>query len=197
MNRRATLAAVTSWLLLAAPAAAQDATPLLEALSPFDGQMTALEQYLGERDRLIIERIHRQPTLSLAGGASLEMEAVVAFEPARLEERMLGIRIRVEGTSLRGRAAITHLDLREVEELVRAIDLMDELLANEPGDAEVRHISRDGFGVVATRKEGRITFSVRLYGAPDGEPVEAPVDAATLAVLRGQLEDSRLHLFQQ
>lgn len=197
MSRGAALAAVAGWLVVAAPAAAQDATPLLEAPSPVDGELTALEQYLAERDRLIIERIRRQPALPLSGGASLEMEAVVAFEPARLEERMLGIRIRVDGTALTGQAAITHLDLREVEELVRAIDLMDELLATEPGDAEARHVSRDGFGVVAKRTEGRTSFAVRLHGATNGQPVEAPVDAATLATLRGQLEDSRLYLFQQ
>ncbi|MGI9431857.1 MAG: hypothetical protein ACR2PQ_06575 [Myxococcota bacterium] len=197
MRRGAALAAVAGGLLATAPAAAQDATPLLETLAPSDGGLTALERYLGERDRLIIERIHRQSTLALDGDVFLDMEAVVAFEPARMEERMLGIRIRVQGTRLQGQAALTHLDLREVEELVRAIDLMDELLANEAGDAEIRHVSRDGFGVVAKRTKGRITFSVRLHGAPDGEPIEAAVDAATLTALRGQLEDSRLYLFQQ
>lgn len=195
--KRIFTAALGVVLLLTVPGLAQDATPLLEALGP-DVNDTAFEQYLDERDRLIVERIHRRPPLPLSAGASLEMEAVVAFEPARLQERMLGIRIRIIGTALTGRAALSHLDLREVEELVRAIDIMDELIAVEPGesDVEVRHVSRDGFGIVARRVGGRRLFAIRLHGAPETDPVEIEIVRSTLAAFREHLDQSRRYLFE-
>jgi hypothetical protein len=197
--RGAALAAV---LLLAVPADGQDATPLLEASLPdaADGAgETELERYLDQRDRLVVERLQRQPPLALGGGVALEVEAVIAFEPARLQERMLGIRVRLTGTDLSGEAALTHLDLREVEELVRAIDLMDELIAtqSEESDAEVRHVSRDGLGIVATRTAGVSRFAIRLYGEPDTDPHEVAVPHETLVALKGHLERSRSYLFQQ
>ena len=180
-------------------AAAQDATPLLEPLGTVGPGATALESYLEERDRLIVERIQRQPPLAIGGGVALELAAIVAFEPAHLEDRMLGIRIRTTGTALTGSAAVTFLDLREVEELIRAIDLMDELIAAQPEntDAEVRHVSRDGFGVVAQRNAGVIGFAVRLHGAEDEDPLELAIGREPLTALRSQLDRCRLLLFQQ
>jgi hypothetical protein len=197
--RTAFPAAVAALLLVAGAAYAQDATPLLEGTMPTDAGETALEQYLDERDRLIVERIGRQRPLPLGGATALEMEAVVAFEPALMHERMLGIRIRITGTELSGKAAVSHLDLREVEELVRAIDIMDELVASQPdpSDVEVRHVSRDGFGVAAMRTAGVSRFAVRLHGEADADPLEIAIEHGTLKALRDQLELSRLHLFQQ
>jgi hypothetical protein len=200
MRRRFALGCVpTLVLLLSASAPAQDATSLLEPGGVDDPNETVLEHYLDERDRLIVERTRHMKPIPLGAGASLGLEAIVAFEPSRTQERMLGVRVRVAGSPLRGRAALAYLDLREVEELLRAIDLMDELLATEPegSDVEVRHTTRDGFGVATARVAGQTTLSIRLDSGDDEEPTGFTVGNDAMATLRDQLDSCRSYLFQQ
>ncbi len=186
-------------LLLGSGAWAQDATSFLEPSGTVNGGETVLERYLEQRDRLLVERMRRMDPIPLGGGVSLGLEALVAFEPARPQERMLGVRVRIAGSALRGRAALAYLDLREVESLVRAIDVMDELLASEPADtdAEVRHVTQDGFGIAITRSAGVTRFSIRLDAADGEGPTALTVDGGPIAALRNGLDACRHHLFQQ
>ena len=47
------------------------------------------------------------------------------------------------------------------------------------------------------RTAGVSRFAVRLHGEADTDAAEIPIEHATLAALRGQLERSRLQLFQE
>jgi hypothetical protein len=174
----------------AAPAAAPEAAGAAPA--------TALEAWLARPGRVVVERARALPPIALASGARLVLEAVVAFEPVREHERALGLRVRLEGGERAGRAALAYLDPFEIDELARTLAALPglERLEREGGArAEIRHVGRDGFGVVARLAPGAAS-PVRFLRFPGDPPLELPASDATLAELRRQLDAARGLLFE-
>ena len=178
---------------LAAPAArAQDATPLLTAPIAA-GPATALESYLVQPGRLLVERTHLLPPIALEGGATLRLEAIVAYEPAREQERVLGVRIRLAGP---GASAVAHLDLHEVEDLARTLG---SLPASWRASAHSARWSR------SATDEGRLGFAVGTGAAParrvcasGARPsARSRSSGGELGELRAQFDASRRFLFEE
>jgi hypothetical protein len=209
--RHAAAAAALSALAFAAPATAQDATgfvPGATAPAPLGGATssllvgthpTALEGFLETPGRLLVERRARLEPIALSQGVVLRIEPVVAFEPTREQERMLGVRMFVDGTALADRDAVVYLDLHEVDGLVRGITLIPSLLEGEMpqprGEIEIHHETLDGFVIQSTRRAGDVRSVLRIE-RPEVE-AEIPVTSAALASLSEQLDASRRFLFEQ
>jgi hypothetical protein len=179
---------------LAAPAArAQDATPLLGAPIAH-GPSTSLESYLFQPGRLLVERTHLLPPIALEGGASLRLEAIVAYEPAREQERVLGVRIRLAGP---GGAAVAYLDLHEVEDLARTLGSLSGVVESERAQkslVEIRYVTRDGFGFAVGGGAAPARRVVRFTGPPARE---LGLSEAALGELRAQFDASRRFLFEE
>lgn len=178
---------------LAAPASAQDATPLLGgpiASAP----STSLESYLVQPGRLLVERTHLLPPIALEGGASLRLEAIVAYEPAREQERVLGVRARLLGVP---EARTLHLDLHEVEDLARTLASLSVVVESERAQkslVEIRYVTRDGFGFAVGGGAAPAQRVVRFTGPPARE---LELSEAALGELRAQFDASRRFLFEE
>jgi hypothetical protein len=175
-----------------APAGAQDATGLVGAGDAAGAAATSLESFLVQPDRLIVERSEALDPIGTEGGAQLALEAVIAYEPGRPQERVLGVRARLVG---REPPALAYLDLHEVEDLARSLAAVPgvlELERGNPGDLSLRYVSRDGFGVTLEVKRAAVQRRLR-FARP--EPVEVGLSEAALAELRVQLDGSRRYLF--
>jgi hypothetical protein len=195
-RRRSTCALAAALCALAgARGGAEDATALLAGTGASGtGPATSLESYLTQPGRLLIERSHALAPIALDGGRRLFLEAVVAQEPAREQERVLGVRARLGGA---GPEALAYLDLHEVEDLARSLAALPAVLETEraqKAEVEVRYVSRDGFGVAVAGGAAAPGRSLRFPGAP---PVSVPLSEAALGELRIQLDASRRYLFEQ
>lgn len=192
MRAHAAAAAGLGLALLAGAGRAQDATAWVGAGQ--QGPATSLESYLVQPGRLLVERRYPLPAIALDGGARLVLEAIVAYEPAREQERVLGVRARLLGGP---EARTLHLDLHEVEDLARTLAALPAILAQEqPREApvEIRYVTRDGFGVALATGGATARRVLRFGGAP---PREMPISAAALEELRVQLDASRRYLFEE
>ena len=177
-------------LLLAARAGAQDATALL-APAAAPGPATSLESYLFQPGRLLVERSYPLPPISLEGDARLLLEAIVAYEPAREQERVLGVRARLLGVP---GARTLHLDLHEVEDLARSLAALPAVLTQEqPQQAavEIRYTTKDGFGIAVATGAAPARRVLRFPG------VERGLSAPALEELRAQLDAARRYLFEE
>jgi hypothetical protein len=175
------------------PAGAQDAGGLVGAGSGAAGAAaTSLESFLLQSDRLIVERSEALAPIGTEGGAQLALEAVIAYEPGRPQERVLGLRARLVG---REPSALAYLDLHEVEDLARSLAAVPGVLDLErgnPGELSIHYVSRDGFGVTLAVKRAGVQRRLR-FARP--EPIEVGLSEAALTELRVQLDGSRRYLF--
>jgi hypothetical protein len=158
---------------------------------------TALETWLARPGRVVVERTRALAPIPLGGEARVALEAVVAFEPVREQERVLGVRVRLLGTSRTGRAALAYLDPFEVDDLARTLAALPTLegLQRAPANAvEIRHVSRDGFGLVVALPPGDAPprRALRFGGDP---PLDLAVSSDALGQLRQQLDAARAFLF--
>lgn len=191
MSARA--AALGAVAVAAVAAHAQDATPLLAGRTAA-APGTSLESYLVQPGRLLVERSHALPLIALEGGASLRLEAVVAYEPAREQERVLGVRARLAGAR---EPALAYLDLHEVEDLARTLAALPAVVESEQGEraaVEIRFWTHGGFGFALGTGSAPARRVLRFAGPP---PVEIPISEASLGELRTQLDASRRFLFQE
>lgn len=197
-------AAALAWALLLAaaragaqvvPGAAQP--PALATGTPAVAGGTALEAWLTRPGRVVVERTRALPPIALGDGAAVLLEAVVAFEPVREHERALGARVRLRGTERTGHAALAYLDPFEVDDLARtlaALPGLERLERASGGASEIRHLGKDGFGVVVRLAPGggAPERSLRFAGDP---PVDFAATDAVLAELRRQLDEARSFFF--
>jgi hypothetical protein len=174
----------------AAPALAQDATPFLGTATA--GPATSLESYLVQPGRLLVERTHLLPPVALDRGATLRLEAVVAYEPAREHERVLGIRARLAGVP---EPALAYLDLHEVEDLARTLAALPGVVESEReqrSSVEIRYETRGGFGFAIGAGAAPPRRVLRFAGPP---AQEITLSEAALGEVRAQLDASRRFLF--
>lgn len=186
-------AACAGLLLAAGAARGQDATPLIGA-APAAGATTSLESYLEQPGRLLVERRHALPAIALEGGARLHLEAIVAYEPAREQERVLGVRARLRGA---GEVRTAYLDLHEVEDLERSIAALPGVIVPEraqQAEVEIRFTTRDGLGIAVATGGAPARRVLRFAGSP---VVELAISEGTLEELRVQLDACRRYLFEK
>jgi hypothetical protein len=179
--------------LASGPAGAEDATRLLVGPAPA-GPATSLESYLVQPGRLLVERTHLLPAIPLENGASLRFEAIVAYEPAREQERVLGVRARLAGTK---EPALAYLDLHEVEDLARSLAALPGIVESEReqhAPVEIRYVTRDGFGFAIGAGAAPPRRVLRFVGPP---AQELPLSDAALGEVRAQLDASRRFLFEE
>jgi hypothetical protein len=151
---------------------------------------TAIEAYLEAPGRLLVERRFALPAIGAENGGRLVLEAIVAFEPAREQERVLGVRASAAGAS-------AYLDLHEVEDLARSLAALPAVQEPERAQralVELRFRTRDGFGIAVTSGASAARRFVRFAGPP---AVELPLSEAALAELRSQLDACRRYLFAE
>jgi hypothetical protein len=181
-GRRRARALAAALALAAARAGAQDATAILAGTGPSAATPgTSLESYLTQPGRLLIERSHALSPIALEGGRRLLLEAVIAQEPAREHERVLGVRARLAGA----------------EDLASSLASLPAVLESERAQkaaVEIRYLTRDGFGVAVATGRAAPGGTLRFPGAP---PVSVPLSEAALGELRIQLDASRRYLFEQ
>jgi hypothetical protein len=180
-------------LALAGTARGQDAAPWLVPPAA-GGATTSLESYLEQPGRLLVERHHALPAIGLEGGVRLVLEAIIAYEPAREQERVLGVRARLSGA---GEPRIVHLDLHEVEDLARSLAALPgviELERAQQAAVEIRYITRDGLGVAVATGASPARRLLRIAGPPR---LELPLSDAALEQLRAQLDACRRYLFEK
>lgn len=181
--------AACALLLLAAASRAQDASPLV---APSPPAPTSLESYLEQTGRLLVERRFALPAIAV-GELRIVLEAIVAFEPAREQERVLGVRARVRGP---GGARTVHLDLHEVEDFERTLAALPgvvDLERTQKAAVEIRYATRDGLGVAVSTGASPARRVLRLAGEP---PLEAPLSDHALEELRAQLDACRRYLWE-
>ena len=171
-NRFGYLVAATL-ALLAAPVSAQYGTtsredpappPFVLGPSPYT---TELEARLEARDRLLVEQRRVLPSIALESGSRLTLEAVLVSEYGREQERAMGVRATVaSGEGERG----AYLDVHEVEDLLRALQsipvLVESARKNAETETEIRHVTRDGFGVVVRTSGKELRRMIRLGSGP-------------------------------
>jgi hypothetical protein len=157
---------------------------------------TALETWLTQPGRVVVERSRTLPPITLGGGVRLALEPLVAFEPVREHERALGVRVHLVGAGRAGRAALAYLDPFEIDDLTRtlaALPTLEQLQGPSRDAIAIRHLSRDGFGLfVSMSPGGSIRRAVRFPGDP---PLDVDAPDSALAQLAHQLDAARAFLF--
>jgi len=144
-------------------------------------------------DRIVVVRHSPQPTISLSGGGTLEIESLGVFEPGYEEQRLFGIRIVVNREEVPVNERTFYFEPRDVDPLVRALDLI-ETIAGTPSshatDAEF-HMA-EGFGFGLRNANGK---SERIVRASRGEVFRFGLAPDGLVRLRGALEAARAGIF--
>ncbi len=151
---------------------------------------TALEAYLGAPGRLLVERTYALPPIALDAGERLLLEAIVAIEPGREQERVLGVRVSAAG-------AVAYLDLHEVEDLARSLAALPAVLEPERAQeaaVEIRYRTRAGFAIAIATGAAPPRRALRFEGTP---PLELGLSPSALEELRTQLDACRRYLFAE
>jgi hypothetical protein len=157
---------------------------------------TALESYLERPGILLVTRHHPLAPVALRGGRELRLDAITAYEPGMQHQRVMGIRIQIEGPELAAEERVFYLDVHEIEELVRAIDVMRNAIrekrrAPESEQTEMSIATLDGL-----RLEVRFTAGgASAYLRTPATTLDFP--PAALETLGARLEAGRAHLFAE
>ncbi len=171
-------------LALGAPAAAS-------AQEEDSDAQTRMERELERPGRLVVERRRPLPPVRLRGGASLVVVSVQAAEPGREQALILGVRVELRGAS----SFAAHLDVYEIDTVIRAIDYMamqlhqGKLDEAEPTELRVRTVDGLVLGMVA--EKGRVRRFVQVEDSP-----RLAADAEAFERLRSRLVQARQMLFE-
>ena len=188
---------VAASLLLAFQSEAQEEaspTALEVPTEPEPEYPTALETFLEEPGVLLVKRLHPLAPVQLQGGAAMRLEAVVAFEPGMQHQRGMGIRAEIDAPGLADEERVFHIDVHEIEELVRAIAYM----ASPPeGQEPVRGNDRTEMSIT-TRDGLEVGTLVTATGTGSflrTASASFEFRGAGLQTLRATLDEAREHLF--
>jgi hypothetical protein len=171
---------------VASAAAAQPAPPPARAPSH-------LRALLEDEGKLVVVRRAPMAPLALEGGGKLVIQGISVFEPGFEERRLLGVRIDALGVGLPDAEQTHYLELQEVEPLLQAIRLLEDVIATpsqNPTDAEYH--GREGFGVGYRTVDGR---GERYVRAGREHVVRARLRPDGLASLRAAIEGASKALF--
>ena len=88
---------------------------------------TKLELFLAEKGKLIVREYYELGRVRSGSGSTVELNAIVIYEPGQEDEKVRGLRIGVTEGGTNARTRISFLDLEEIEGLSKAIDYMISL----------------------------------------------------------------------
>jgi hypothetical protein len=188
---------VAAVLLLAIQSGAQEEDSTSEDQMPMEPALThptALESYLEEPGILLVKRHHPLAPVQLQGGATMWLDAVVAFEPGMQHQRGMGIRAEIDAPGLADEERVFHIDVHEIEELVRAIGYMT---SPPEGEEPVRGNDRTEMSI--TTRDG-LEVGTLVTAAGTGSFLRTAsasfeIRGAGLQTLHATLDKAREHLF--
>ena len=113
---------------------------------------TKLESFLAEKGKLIVKEYYELGRLRHSGsGATVELDAVVLYVVGEEDERVRGLRIKIEGGGTLKRSDSSFLDFEEIEGLSKAIDyvisLSEKWKAVQKDYAEVEFSTQGDFTI--------------------------------------------------
>ncbi len=187
--------AYAAGLLLAAVSVSAQTAPASKAPSSVvvaAPPASELRKLIEQPNKVVVTRRRVFKKTPLAGGA-LEVSAIGAFEPGREDERLLGVRIDLDHPSLAPADRTHYLDLHEVEELLRAIDLLEQVAA-EGGKG---HRTEADFETIEGLRVGVwVDEEGAVYWAHSKRSKEAPIHVSgRLSRLAASLQAARENLF--
>ncbi len=144
-------------------------------------------------NRVVVVRHAAQPTIALAGGRTLEIESIGAFEPGYEPQRLFGIRVTLNCPELSETERVFYLEPRDVDPLTRAIDAIEEVAratSQNATDAEF-HLP-EGLGVGFRTVNGH---GERTLRASRGALHRFALPSDGLLRLRAALEAARAGIF--
>jgi hypothetical protein len=157
---------------------------------------TALESRIESPGILLVIRHHALAPLALRDGRELRLDAVTAYEPGMQHQRVMGIRIQVEAPELAAEERVFYLDVHEIEELVRAIDLMRNAIRENSRTPESERTEMSIATLDGLRLEVRFTAGgASVYLRTPAATLEVP--RPSLETLSARLEAGRAHLFSE
>ena len=168
------------------------------ALTPYpvppEVQRSALRVLIEDTPgRIVVVRHASQKAIPLTGGGALEIESIGVFEPGYEEQRLFGIRVTVNRAELPGPERTFYLEPREVDPLVQAIHVIEEVLKTPTANAtDVEFHLTEGLGFGYRTRSGR---GERYLRASRGETFRVPLAADGLTQLSAALEGARAGLF--
>ena len=190
------LLVVASLLLVFQSEAQEEASPtaLEVPTEPEPLHPTALESFLEEPGVLLVKRHHPLAPVQLQGAGKMRLDAVVAYEPGMQHQRVMGILAEVDAPGLADEDRVFHIDVHEIEELVRAIGYMT---SPPEGKESVRGNDRTEMSI-STRDGLEVGILVTAGGT--GSFLRTPsasfeIQGAGLQTLRERLDEAREHLF--
>ena len=190
------LLVVASLLLAFQSEAQEEASPtaLEVPTEPEPEHPTALENFLEEPGVLLVKRHHPLAPVQLQGGGTMRLDAVVAFEPGMQHQRVMGIRAEIDAPGLADKERVFHIDVHEIEELVRAIGYMT---SPPEGEEPVRGNDRTEMSI--TTRDG-LEVGTLVTAAGTGSFLRTAsasfeIRGAGLQTLHATLDKAREHLF--
>ena len=168
------------------------------ALTPYpvppEVQRSALRVLIEDTPgRIVVVRHAAQPSIPLGGGGALQLESIGVFEPGYEEQRLFGIRLTVNRPELPETERTFYLEPREVDPLVQAIRVIEEVIATRSANAtDVEFHLNEGIGFGYRTRDGRGERYLRMSR---GETLRVPLAADGLTLLSAALEAARGGLF--
>lgn len=159
---------------------------------------STLRQLIEQPDRVVVRRRHTLPEIGLEGGARLEVSAVGAFEPGYEEQRVLGLRVELKHAGLSGDQGVFYLDVHEVEGLLHAISMLQQVAANQQQGltTEAAFHTLEGFGVGLVLRNGKPSYYVEAIPAANAERVQVGLSPEAFLRLREEVDEARHRLFE-
>lgn len=143
--------------------------------------------------RVIVVRHAEQPAIPLQGGGALEIASIGVFEPGYEQERLFGIRLRVNRSELPENERTFYLEPRDVDPVARAVDALEGIAGSATQNAtDAEFFLSEGFGLGFRTVNGRIE---RVLRASRGEPMRFVLPADGLVRVRDALEAARKGIF--
>ena len=177
------------------PGAAQTLTGSTAPALPLEPTTSLLRQRIEARSQVVIVRREPLEPIALAGGSALRIEALGAFEPGFEEQRTLGLALTVKAEALPGGERVHYMDFHEIESLLRAVALLDQVARESAGgvptDADYETLEGLTVGVEVRGSRARPWVGA----GPADERVRLDLPGDGLRQLQQRLELGRSRLF--
>lgn len=88
------------------------------------GPFTKIKASLSEKGRIFIKDFYSQGTIKGSSGSSMEISAIVIYEPGKEVERLRGLKIAITGAGNDKRTGNVYLDYDEMDNLNKVVVYM-------------------------------------------------------------------------
>ncbi len=187
------------WVILAlAVAGAADAQAPTAAKRPRPPNQTAIRAEVESPGRVVVTRLSHLDPIALSGDGALRVSAIGVFEPGQEHQRILGLRLDLEAPGLNPAQGRHYLDIHEVEGLLKAIFLLEQLAAEarEDFESEADYRTVEGFVIGVNVQDGEVAFWLEA-GRVRGARGRVGLPRSQLTTLRQRLELARTRLFTE